>query len=110
MCLSTAAAILLESAKAMAENGWEKNRIICELRTKPFFKQIETLQAENLGHWQQSDLLLFQKNYTIFCLKHKIIGLLKKIAKCALYIPILRRIRNNIRFSCKFEESSKRKI
>ena len=98
MCLSTAAAVLLETARLMAERGAGSKYIFSVISGEPYFKEIDALSVDHLAYWQQLDLVLFRKNYKKFCRKHQLRGTVKKIARLLLYIPFVRNKRDERMF------------
>lgn len=104
LCLSTAAAILLETARAMAESGYGSKHIFSVISGEPYFKAMDALVVENLAKWQQPDLVLFRMNFNNFCGKHQLRGIAKKIARLLLNVPFIRNERNKMRFPFAIED------
>lgn len=98
LCLSTAGAVLLETARAMAEYGFGPKHIFNTISQEPYYEAIDTLVVENLAHWQQPDLVLYRKNYIKFCWKYRLCGVIKMAAKLLLKIPFVKSKRDGIRF------------
>ena len=103
LCMSTAAAVLLETARAMAESGHGPKHIFNTISQEPYYKAMDTLVVENLAYWQQPDLVLYRRNYKKFCRKYQLRGIVKKTAKLLLRIPFVRSRRDRVRFPISLE-------
>lgn len=98
LCLSTAAAVLLETARRMAERGLKMKYVLDIIRKEPYFSAIDNLIVENLAYWQQPDLIMFREDFGQFYWKHRIRGMVKTVGKLALCIPMIRNRRDRNRF------------
>lgn len=104
LCLSTAAAVLLETARRMAEQGVKMKYILDIIRKEPYFSEIGNLIVEHLAYWQQPDLIMFRNNFRRFYWKHRIGGMVKTVGKLALCIPLIRNRREKNRFPFEIED------
>lgn len=98
LCLFTAAAVLLEAARKMAEQGLRRKHILNIIKKEPYFAEIDNLIVENLAYWQQPDLIMFREDFGQFYWKHRIRGMVKTVGKLALCIPMIRNRRDRKRF------------
>lgn len=100
-CRKTAAMVLLEMARILAESGCSSSKIDDCIRGCASYVDISSLRVEELALWQQNDLIRFREDFRAFCLRCRAAGTVKKLVRCALRIPFLKKLYDKKKFPIK---------
>lgn len=95
-CQQIAGARMLEAARGLARSGASFSEVYSFLMAGPYAELFEQIDRNGLAEWQKKDLNLYSNSPKLFWFKHRVVGMLNRVGRCALI---------NRPLSCLYEHS-----